>query len=91
MAMQPAGNTVDNGHWHLDKRVPIALIAAMTIQTAGALIWAGAAMQRIDYMERELIAISGVGERTARLEEQMRYLRQSVDRIETKLDRLSDN
>ncbi len=77
--------------WHLDKRVPIALIAAMSLQTAGALLWAGAAMQRIDYLEREVTAGAMIGERTARVEEQMRYLRQSVDRIETKLDRLSEN
>ena len=78
-------------HWHLDKRVPIALIVAMAVQTAGALVWAGAAMQRIDYLEREVSAGSRIGERTARVEEQMRYLRQSVDRIETKLDRLTGN
>ncbi len=78
-------------HWHLDKRVPIALIVAMAVQTAGALVWAGAAMQRIDYLEREVSAGARIGERTARVEEQMRYLRQSVDRIETKLDRLTGN
>lgn len=77
--------------WHLDRRVPIALIAAMSLQTAGALLWAGAAMQRIDYLEREVSAGSLMGERTARVEEQMRYLRQSVDRIEGKLDRLSED
>lgn len=80
-----------SSHWHLDKRVPIALIVAMAVQTAGALVWAGAAMQRIDYLEREVSASSRIGERTARVEEQMRYLRQSVDRIETKLDRLTGN
>jgi hypothetical protein len=80
----------DSNGWHLDKRVPIALIAAMSLQTAGALLWAGAAMQRIDYLEREVSASSMIGERTARVEEQMRYLRQSMDRIETKLDRLGD-
>lgn len=79
----------DPAGWHLDRRVPIALIAAMTIQTAGALVWAGAAMQRMDYVEREVAASAMMGERTARLEEQIRYLRQSVDRIETKLDGLS--
>ena len=48
-------------------------------------------MQRIDYLEREVSAGARIGERTARVEEQMRYLRQSVDRIETKLDRLTGN
>ena len=38
-----------------------------------------------------VLSVPGIGERTARVEEQMRYLRQSVDRIETKLDRLTGN
>lgn len=30
----------DNGPWHLDKRVPIALIMALLVQTSGAVWWA---------------------------------------------------
>jgi len=31
----------DLPEWHLDKRVPIALIFAVAVQTGAGLIWAG--------------------------------------------------
>jgi len=80
--------TDDPRKWHLDKRVPIALILAILIQTAGALTWAGAAAERINQLERQVIDGSDLGERTARLEEQVAFSRASLERIEGKLDRV---
>ena len=76
------------GGWHLDKRVPIALIVVILMQTAGALSWAGAATQRLAQVERQTQAQSSWAERTARLEEQSRHMRSSLQRIEEKLDDL---
>ncbi|MCE7997376.1 MAG: hypothetical protein HEP70_00815 [Rhodobiaceae bacterium] len=76
------------GRWHLDKRVPIALIVAILIQTAGALTWAGAASERINHLERQVINDDDMGERTARLEAQAAYMRATLTRIEDKLDRV---
>lgn len=78
----------EQGRWHLDKRVPIALIMAILIQTAGALTWAGAASERINHLERQVIDGSDLGERAARLEEQVAHTRASLERIEEKLDRV---
>ena len=33
--------------WHLDKRVPIALIFAIALQTGGALWWAASIQTRV--------------------------------------------
>ncbi len=74
--------------WHLDRRVPIALIMAILIQTAGALTWAGAASERINHLERQVTGDSDLGERAARLEEQTDFMRAALERIETKLDRV---
>lgn len=35
-------------HWHLDKRVPLALIVTIAIQTAAALWWAASVTFRVD-------------------------------------------
>lgn len=78
----------ETGRWHLDKRVPIALIIVILMQTAGALSWAGAATQRLAQVERQTQAQAGWAERTARLEEQSQYMRSSLQRIEDKLDDL---
>ncbi|MAN60977.1 MAG: hypothetical protein CMI60_03420 [Parvibaculum sp.] len=68
--------------------MPIALIVAILIQTAGALTWAGAASERINHLERQVISDDDMGERTARLEVQVAYMRAALTRIEDKLDRV---
>ena len=73
--------------WHLDKRVPIALILAIALQTGGALVWAGAASERLATLETRSARTDEMVERTARLEEQAKAMRASLARIEEKLDR----
>ena len=82
------GSDDEQARWHLDKRVPIALILAILIQTAGALTWAGAATERINQLERQATGGSDLGERAARLEEQVAFTREQLERIEEKLDRI---
>ncbi len=76
-----------DSHWHLDKRVPVAIIIALLMQTAGALVWAGAASERLSTLEGSTQPLAQMSERTARLEEQVIYMRATLDRIEDKLDR----
>jgi len=73
-----------------DIRVTVALSAAILVQSGLALIWAGGAAERISQLERRAGEVGVVVERTARLEEQVRAARASLERIETKLDRLAD-
>ncbi|HEV2561928.1 MAG TPA: hypothetical protein VGT78_07285 [Rhizomicrobium sp.] len=70
-----------------DRRLPAALIGAFVLQTAGALVWAGSAAERITVLERTLAGDQAAIERVAVLEEQVNTIRQSLDRIENKLDR----
>ena len=67
-------------------RVTGALGAALIVQTALALVWAGAAAERITQLERRVGNTDVIIERTARLEEQARAMRASLQRIEAKLD-----
>ena len=71
----------------LDKKLPAALVAAFLLQTAGALFWAGSAAERIAALERAASADQNAIERVAVLEEDMRTMKETLDRIETKLDR----
>lgn len=68
-------------------RVTVALGAAIVIQSALALLWAGGAVERIDQLERRVDASGEIIERTARLEEQVAGARASLARIEAKIDR----
>lgn len=67
-------------------RVSVAALAAILIQTAIALLWSGAAAERLTQLERRSDATAELLVRTARLEEQLAALRAQLVRIETKLE-----
>lgn len=68
-------------------RVTVAIGAAIIVQTALALIWTGAATERLAQLERRADTNAAIIERTARLEEQVRFMSRTLVRIEEKLDR----
>ena len=71
---------------HMDRTITFGLVLAVLVQTAGALLWAGAAEARLSQLETQAAADMPVAERLARLEEQMMGARQSLGRIERQLD-----
>lgn len=68
------------------KRVPVALIVALAVQTVGGLVWAGGAAARIGALEQRVDEQRLVAERLARLEEQGAATRQALERIERRLE-----
>jgi hypothetical protein len=74
----------------LDHRLKAALVAAFLLQTAGALFWAGSAAERISVLERTVANDEATVARVAVLEADMRTVKDSLDRIETKLDRMDE-
>ncbi len=70
----------------IDRRVTLALVFAVFVQTAGALVWAGAAGERLSMVEHEVDERRGVAERLARLEAELESVRLQLDRIERKID-----
>jgi hypothetical protein len=73
--------------WRLDRQVSAAVLVAVALQAAAALLWAGKATARIDEVQRRLEAQAPVAERLARLEAQADASRQSLARIEARLER----
>lgn len=95
------GDRLTNGHWHLDKRVPISLILAIMIQT-GSFIW---------FMSALNSDVEGLERRTARMEtrsaqveanvvanttsvavfnENLVHFRKTQDRMEASLERMEN-
>ena len=68
------------------KRIPVALIVALLVQTIGGLIWAGGAAARISTLEDRVGEQRLVAERLARLEEQGAATRAAVERMERRLE-----
>ena len=75
-------------HWHLDKRVPIAIIFAIMTQTAGITWWAARLDSRVAMLEAEVASRDKFRDRITIVETKMIELTNGQRRIEGKLDRL---
>jgi TolA-binding protein len=82
----------DSQGWHLDKRVPIAIITAIAVQTFGIVWWAATLSARVDVNTRDFDRVSSElivlrelvhqqNVRHARLEEQITGMRADIDRL----------
>jgi len=85
--MEAEAYTKKEAAWVLDRRVPLAVILTIAMQTGAALLWAGAAAERLTALEARTERIGELVERTARLEEQTKAANASLARIEERLRR----
>ena len=60
------------------RKIPVAVIVALSVQTIGGLVWAGGAAARIATLEDRVAEQRLVAERLARLEEQSLATRAAV-------------
>lgn len=72
----------------IERKLTAAFLLALAVQTGGALLWAGAAAQRIEVLEQKVELARPVGERLARVEAELEAVRAQLDRIENKVDGL---
>jgi len=71
---------------HIDRTITFGLILTVLVQTAGALLWAGAAEARLASLEIVAAHDLPITERLVRLEEQMIGAQQSLNRIERRFN-----
>ena len=69
-------------HWHLDRRVPLALIVALVLQTGGMAWWAATLENRVEHLEEQIATSSSLGERLTRVEERLGNLKEDTANIE---------
>jgi hypothetical protein len=72
--------------WRMDRQVTLAVLLALVVQTAGSLIWAGRAAERLDQLEHQVAGQDDALQRLARLEEQATQIEAALRRVEQKLD-----
>lgn len=77
-------------NWHLDKKVPIGIIIALVIQSITffsiAVAWKTAVDARLARLEEISADSSAQSDRIIVLEQQLKYIVESLNRIETKLN-----
>lgn len=78
--------------WHLDKRVPLAMIFAIVVQTIGLVAFVARLETRVTHLEASeaRAASMDLSGRIIKVETQLSGLNETTDRIEEKLDRLID-
>jgi hypothetical protein len=68
-------------HWHLDKRIPVAIIITLAIQTGGAIWFASGISHRVDSLERQQLSSASQGDRIIRLETRMESIAEHLIEI----------
>ena len=85
---------MDQDEWHLDKKVPIAIIIALVIQTMSFIViaaaWKTSVDNRLERLEASAVDSSNQSDRILVLEQQLKFIVDSVSRIEKKLDSVED-
>lgn len=69
--------------WHLDKKVPIAMILAIILQTGGMVWWAASAQERLNALERKAEASAPQAERLARVETKLEAVQDGIAEIKS--------
>ena len=72
----------------IERKIGASFLLALAVQTGGALLWAGAAAERIEVLEERVAMARPVAERLARVETELEAMRTQLDRIEDKVERL---
>ena len=90
----------DREPWHLDKRVPVALIFAILLQTGTAFWWAASINERVTTAEEEIERIDARQDQDreiaqlqavqlGRIEEQINGLRNDIGRLLSVMERIN--
>ena len=69
--------------WHLDKKVPIAMIMAIVFQTGGMVWWAASASERLNALERKAELAAPQAERLARVETKLESVQDGILEIKS--------
>ena len=84
--MQPREEDPASGSWHVDRRIPIALIItlaiAFTVQTFTFGVMAAQFSARLDQVERIQAASAPHSDRLTRLETRLEAVQEGIGRIE---------
>ena len=79
----------EDSQWHLDKKVPIALILALVVQFAGMVLFVGQVKSQGDENTRRISVLEAqkVGERLSALEAQIVDAKALLVRIDDRMTR----
>lgn len=71
--------------WHLDRRVPLAMIFTIAMQTFAALWWASGLNARVGYLEAQYATLAPQGGQIIRLQTQLEGIDRNILEIKNAL------
>jgi hypothetical protein len=79
-------------NWHLDKKVPIALLVALCLQFGGMAMYVSSLKFATDNNDRRISVLESqkVSERLASLESQVSDTKALLNRMDAKIDRINE-
>lgn len=75
------------GPWHLDKRIPLALIGAILVQTGAAFWWASSINERVTSLESWRQDSKGIAADIAVIKSQVADMKEILNRIDGQIPR----
>jgi len=76
-----------DNHWHLDKRVPVALMVTMVSWIIATVWWASALTNRVEVLEEMALKNNSLESRLVRIEEGQNWMKQILQQMASKLDK----
>jgi hypothetical protein len=70
----------------VEKKVTLAVILAVVLESAGVLMWVGATSEKLKEVEARVAAQADMADRLTRVEVHLELAAQQLSRIEKKLD-----
>ncbi len=67
--------------WHLDRRVPLALIFSIIVQTIIVVSWLSTLGERVNQLERDRAATAPQADRLTRVEVKLENVQSGIDEI----------
>ena len=77
---------INRSDWQIDKKIPVALIFTLLIQTAGFAFWMGQLSVRIDQVESQNLRYATNSDRVTRLEVRIENLTEAVRGLSTRVN-----
>ncbi len=71
----------DDGAWHLDKKVPLALLFAIAVQSGVFIAWGSSLNERVAQLERSAVAAAPQSDRLVRVETKLEAIGDAITEI----------
>lgn len=70
-----------DSNWHLDRKVPVAIIVTIMMQTAGIVWWGATASERLNALERKVDMAAPQADRLTKVETRLEAVQEGISEI----------